>query len=79
MKVYWNDIKLKKRFFKIKNDLQKEPYKYKDYEMESYYLDYLSHQTKSNRIMRMITLAYYLGRLREIAFLDDCKNKVTLD
>lgn len=68
MKVYWNDIKLKKRFFKIKNDLQKESYKYKDYEMESYYLDYLSHQTKSNRIMRMITLAYYLGRLREIAF-----------
>ncbi len=48
-------------------------------ELEKPYLDKLSHQTKSNRIYRMIRLAYYLGWLRGIKHCDELFNtKITL-
>ncbi|MDV3426691.1 MAG: hypothetical protein LIR50_05810 [Bacillota bacterium] len=47
-------------------------------ELEKHYLDKLSHQTKSSRIMRMIRLAYYLGWLRGIYYCDEGHTKITM-
>lgn len=42
-----------------------------DQDLEYPYLDKLSHQTKSPRIMRMISLAYYLGQIRGLRMCDE--------
>lgn len=47
-------------------------------EVERHYLDNLSHQTKSSRIIRMIRLAYYLGWLRGIYYCDEGYKKITI-
>lgn len=77
-KTTWNDEKLHRCHDKILNELKKSSFKYTDEEYKSYFLDYISHQTKSLRVMRLVTLAWYLGRLRQICALDDGKSKVTL-
>lgn len=48
-----------------------------DDEVESPYLDKLSHQTGSPRIIRMIRLAYTLGQLRSISQIDEGKTPIT--
>lgn len=40
------------------------------------FLDDLSHQTRSKRIIRMIGLAYYLGWLRGVAYVDEMQTPV---
>lgn len=47
-------------------------------EIEEPYLSKLSHQTKSKRILRMISLAYYLGWLRGIRCVDNGYTEVTI-
>ena len=48
-------------------------------DLESPYLDKLSHKTKSKRIYGFIKLAYFLGWLRGIAYVDGGLTPVTLD
>jgi len=53
---------------------------YTEEELEYPYLDKLSHQTKSPKIMRMVKLAYYLGWMRGIKYYDEMLNtKITLE
>lgn len=72
----WNDDQLKRQYNQIKADAKRDGFT--DDELEHHYLDKLSHQTKSHRIMRMIRLAYYLGWLRGIAHVDEGKTPITL-
>lgn len=73
----WNDNKLKRHYDRILEDAKKR--KFTDEELASPYLDKLSHQTKSPRIMRMIELAYYLGKLKGVKEIDEGKTPVVLD
>lgn len=75
----WNDEKLQKHYNRSLNHaLSDKYYKFTDEELASPYLDKLSHQTKSYRIMRMVTLAYHLGKLKGIKEIDEGKTPVTL-
>jgi hypothetical protein len=76
MKNRWNRAGFKYQYESVLEDAKKRGYS--DEELESPYLDKLSHQTKSPRIMRMISLAYYLGWLRGIASADSGLSSVTL-
>lgn len=42
--------------------------------LETPYLDKLASQTKSQRILNMITLAYYQGQVRGLIIADQCKH-----
>jgi hypothetical protein len=69
------------RYQKMYADIKKEALQkgFSEEDLRRHYLDKLSKQTKSPRIMRMITLAYYLGWLRGIRFCDEMLNtKITL-
>jgi hypothetical protein len=73
----FNDERYQKMYENIKRDAMKEGYSEED--LEKPYLDKLSKQTKSVRIMKMIRLAYWLGWLRGIKFCDEMLNaKITL-
>ena len=74
----WNDEKLKRHYDRTLKHTKDDRYEFTDEELEKPYLDKLSHQTKSNRIMRMITLAYYLGKLKGIQEIDEGKTPVVL-
>lgn len=74
----WNDERLQKHYERIKRYAKNDHWKFTDEELESPYLDKLSHQTKSLRIMRMVTLAYHLGELRGIRSVDEGKTPVIL-
>jgi len=74
----WNDEKLKKHYERTLNWIKQDHWKFTDEELANPYLDKLSHQTKSLRIMRMITLAYNLGKLKGIREVDEGKTPVTL-
>jgi hypothetical protein len=73
----WNDEKLKKHYERTLRD-SKESYDFTDEELEKPYLDKLSKQTTSIRIMRMVILAYQLGKLKGIKEIDEGKTPVTL-
>lgn len=73
----WNDNKIKIRFDRALKHVKEDKYNFTDNELESLYLDKLSHQTKSIRIMRMITLAYHLGKLKGIQEVDEGKTPIT--
>ncbi|MCE5220198.1 MAG: hypothetical protein LLF98_02725 [Clostridium sp.] len=74
----WNDEKLKRHYDRTLKHAKDDRYEFTDEELEKPYLDKLSHQTKSNRIMRMITLAYYLGKLKGVREVDEGKTPVVL-
>lgn len=76
MKKNWNKEGLKRHYLRIVDDAKKHGYT--DEELERPYLDKLSHQTKSGRIMRMISLAYYLGKLKGVAEVDEGLTPITL-
>lgn len=75
----WNDEKIKRHYERVLKDVKRDRYNFTDEELESPYLDKLSYQTKSSRIMRMITLAYHLGKLKGIREIDEGKTPIVLD
>ena len=77
MKKHWNDDSFKRQYQRLLDTAKREGFT--DDELESPYLDNLSHQTGSSRIMRMIRLAYTLGQLRGISQADEGKTPVTLE
>jgi hypothetical protein len=77
-KYKWNDEKLQKHYDRTLKYAKDGLYEFTDDELERPYLDKLSHQTKSSRIMRMITLAYILGKLKGIKEIDEGKTSITL-
>ena len=72
----WNDERLRKHYERIYRDAKSRGFS--DEELEKPYLDRLSHQTKSGRIMRMISLAYYLGKMKGVAEIDEGKTPICL-
>ncbi len=74
----WNDEKLKRHYDRILKHAKDDRFNFTDKELKSPYLDKLSHQTKSSRIMRMITLAYYLGKLKGIREVDEGKTPIVM-
>lgn len=78
MKAIWNNDKLKNKYKVEYERAKRDKFNFTEDELSSPYLDKLSHQTNSIRILRMITLAYYLGKLRMIEEIDDGKSLVTM-
>lgn len=76
MRQNWNKEGLKRHYERIVQDAKRHGFT--DEELERPYLDKLSHQTKSGRIMRMISLAYYLGKLKGVSEVDEGLTPVTL-
>lgn len=72
----WNKEQHKKKYERIVEEAKERGFT--DEELERPYLDKLSHQTNSARIMRMITLAYYLGELRGVRDVDEGYTPITL-
>lgn len=77
MKEHWNRNGFKYQYERTLETAKKSGFT--DSELESPYLDKLSHQTKSPRIMRMLSLAYCLGCLRGIESADNGLTPVRLD
>lgn len=78
MKKHWNREQNKNKYLRTVEEAKRNKYKFTDKELEHPYLDALSHQTKSARIMRMITLAYYLGKMKGISEVDEGLTIVTI-
>ena len=74
----WNDEKIKRHYERVLKDAKRDRYNFTDEELSNPYLDKLSHQTKSSRIMRMITLTYHLGKLKGVREVDEGKTPVVL-
>ena len=74
----WNDENIKKHYTRTLEDAKRNRYNFTDEELEHPYIDKLSHQTKSRRIMRMVTLAYHLGKLKGVREVDGGKTPVVL-
>ena len=60
----WNDPRYEKHYNRVMDEARKRGFSEED--LASPYLDKPALRTKSPRITRMISLAYYLGRLRGI-------------
>lgn len=58
-----------KLYNRLKNDAIKRGFAHE--ELATPYLDRLSKQTKSPRIMKMISLAYHLGQMRGVKMCDE--------
>ena len=78
MKKHWNSTRLQKHYNRTLDDAKRHPAKFTDEELSTPYLDRLSKQTKSHRIMRMITLAYFLGKLKGISEIDEGQTPIVL-
>ena len=77
MREKWNKEQLQRRYNRVtKNALDRG---FTAEELKKPYLDELSRQTKSSRILHMIKLAYYLGQLRAIQDIDESFTPVVLD
>lgn len=74
----WNDEKLKRHYDRTLKQAKEDEWKFTDEELETPYLNKLSKKTKSKRIMRMIVLAYYLGKLKGIQEVDEGKTTIVL-
>lgn len=72
----WNDDCLRRQYERVRADGKRDGFT--DDELEKPYLTKLSHQTKSHRIMRMIRLAYTLGWMRGIDYVDQGKTPVEI-
>lgn len=75
MKKNWNVDVYKKHYERILCGAKHRGFT--DEELESPYLDKLSHQTESPRIMRMIQLAYALGKLKGVVECDEGHTTIT--
>lgn len=73
----WNDKKLFKQYERVKEYAKDAGFS--DDDLERHYLDKLNKSTSSTRIKRLIKLAYFLGWLRGIAYVDEMKTPVTLN
>lgn len=79
MAYRWNNSRHLKHFIRVKEHaLEDKRYNFTEDELSSPYLDKLSHQTRSHRIMRMVTLAYYLGKMKGIQEVDEGETPITL-
>lgn len=76
MKHIWNKPELERHYNRILEDAKQHGFS--DAELASPYLDKLDHQTHSKRILRMIELAYCLGKLKGIAEADEGYTPITL-
>lgn len=76
MTKIWNKEPLERRYNKTLEEAKERGFT--DEDLENHYLTKLAHQTKSMRIMRIITLAYYLGKLSSISEIDEGFTPVTL-
>lgn len=76
MKKTWNKESLKRHYNRTLEDAKRRGFS--DEELANPYLDKLSHQTRSRRIYRMIELAYYLGKLKGVAEVDEGHTPITL-
>lgn len=72
----WNDEKIRKQFI---DEMKKATQIFTDEELERLDLSRLSHKTKSKRIYHMISLAYTLGKLKGIHFVDGGEEGETID
>lgn len=72
----WNKESLKRFYDRIYSEALDRGFTQE--ELESPYLTKLSKQTASPRILRMISLAYYLGELRGISCVDEGLTPVTM-
>lgn len=77
MDYKWNDERIKWHYERVLAEAKRNRFDFTDDELGHPYLDKLSHQTKSFRIMRMITLAYYLGKLKGVKEIDEGKTPIT--
>ena len=71
----FNDKNLERRYNWVKQLAMDKGFT--EEELEYPYLDKLSHKTKSSRILRFISLAYYLGWLRGIKSIDEGKSPIS--
>lgn len=74
----WNDERIKKHYERTLRWAKDDRWNFTDEELEKPYLNKLSKQTKSRRILRMISLAYTLGKLKGIQEVDEGKTPVVL-
>lgn len=74
----WNDDQIERHYNRVLEYAKKDRFNFTDEELSHPYLDKLSHQTKSSRIMRMITLAYHLGKLKGVREVDEGKTPIVL-
>ncbi|AOQ24614.1 hypothetical protein MTAT_19570 [Moorella thermoacetica] len=72
----FNNERYREIYEKVQRDAMEAGYTLED--LERPYIDRLSKQTKSKRILRMVRLAYWLGWLRGIKFCDEMFTQVTL-
>lgn len=72
----WNKPKLERHYARVLEDAKQRGFS--DDDLASPYLDKLDHQTHSKRILRMIELAYCLGKLKGIAEADEGYTPITL-
>lgn len=75
MKKNWNDQTLRRKYERLVFTAKQEGFT--DDELDSPYLDKLSHQTGSRRIMRMVRLAYTLGQLRSMQQIDEGQTPIS--
>jgi len=76
VKRYWNVPAYKQGYERIYEDAK--GCGYSDDELENSYFVKLTHQTKSHRIMRMIALAYYLGKMKGFSDCDEGHTPISL-
>ena len=72
----WNDKTIEKMYNRIKKEAQERGIP--EERLLSPYLNKLSKETKSPRILKMIEEAYYLGMLRGIHYVDEMKTPIFL-
>ena len=72
----WNDTQIEKMYNKIKKEAQERGIP--EERLLLPYLNKLSKETKSARILKMIEEAYYLGMLRGIHYVDEMKTPIFL-
>lgn len=76
MKYKWNDELIKKHYERTLRYAKEEHWGFTDNELDNPYLSKLNKQTKSKRILRMISLAYTLGKLKGIQEIDESKTPI---
>lgn len=74
----WNDKGIQRHYDRTLKQAKDDKYNFTDDELANPYLNKLHHQTNSSRILRMITLAYHLGKLKGIQEIDEGKTPITL-
>lgn len=70
----WNDEKIEKHYKRIIKEAKDRGFT--DDDLQSPYLNKLNKKTKSPRILKMISLAYYLGKLKGIQEIDEGKTPI---